>query len=38
MAAAAFKDKNSKQVESLLLETLDEYLSDARAQQAKKED
>ena len=38
MAAAAFKDKNSKQVESLLLETLDEYLSDARVQQAKKED
>lgn len=36
MSAAAFKDKSSKQVENILLETLDEYLSEARSQQGKK--
>lgn len=38
MAAAAFKDKDTRQVEVMLLEALNSYLSEARSQQAKKED
>ena len=38
MAAVAFKNKSEREVESILLETLDQYLRSARVGEAKKEE